>query len=129
MKDGKAIDITVVDQMRWPAIPTEWLEFGRLSVSDTCYEVSACSLFEGPRIGAAMHMSTGGMALATPAGWAYEASLNASHKFVGNEKIDSKPEFLRDESGVDVYPDRSIRRNVYAALPKKGDGETRCKLG
>lgn len=82
--NGKALDIAVVDQMRGPTIPAEWLEFAHLALSGNGGKVAACWLFEGPRIAAGTHISAKGMTLATPEGWTYEDSLSANFKFVEN---------------------------------------------
>lgn len=82
--NGKALDIAVVDQMRGPTVPAEWLEFAHLALSGNGGQVAACWLFEGPRIAAGTHMSAKGGSLATPEGWTYEDSLSANFKFVEN---------------------------------------------
>lgn len=48
--NGKALDIAVVDQMRGPTIPAEWLEFAHLALSGNGGKVAACWLFEGPEL-------------------------------------------------------------------------------
>ena len=113
VRNCQAVDIAVVDQIRGPTIPAEWLEFAHLSIDETENKVAACWLFEGPRIGAGIHMSTLSIALATPAGWTYADSLSANFKFVGNEEMNEKLKFLRHENGTDVYLDLSTGKEVY----------------
>jgi hypothetical protein len=95
VKDGQAVDIAVVDQMRGLTMPSEWLEFAHLSLGETGNKVAACWLFEGPRIAAGIHMPSKSMTLATPEGWTYDDSLSANFKFVGNDEMDEKLKFLR----------------------------------
>lgn len=116
--DGKAVDIAVVDQMRGPTMPAEWLQFARLSIGGTGDKVAACWLFEGPRMGAGIHLPAKGMTLATPDGWVYEDSLSAKFKFVENEALREKMKFLRHENGMDVYLDRSTGKEVYVGRPQ-----------
>lgn len=116
--DGQAVDIAVVDQMRGPTMPAEWLEFARLSLGERENRVAACWLFDEPRIAAGIHMPAKGMALATPDGWTYDGSLSANFKFVENEDMQEKLKFLRHENGTDVYLDRSTGKEVYVGRPK-----------
>ena len=76
VRDGQAVDIAVVDQMRGPTMPSEWLEFARLSLGGTENKVAACWLFEGPRIAAGIHMPAKGMTLATPDGLTYHHTFH-----------------------------------------------------
>ncbi len=118
VRDGQAVDIAVVDQMRGPTMPAEWLEFARLSFGVTENKVAACWLFEGPRLAVGIHMSAKEMTLATPDGWTYEDSLSANFKFVENEEMQEKLKFLRHEDGTDVYVDRSTGKEVYIGRPQ-----------
>jgi uncharacterized protein YdhG (YjbR/CyaY superfamily) len=113
VRNGKAIDIAVVDQMCGPTVPAEWLEFARLPLGDTGGEVAACWLYEGPRFAGGPHMPAREMTIATPDGWTYEGSLSADFKFVGNAEMDEKLKFLRHEEGTDVYLDLSTGKEVY----------------
>jgi len=116
--DGRALDIAVVDQMRGPTIPAEWLEFGPLSFDETGYKVSACWLQEGPRIATGIHVPAKPMTLATPHDWSYANSLSAQFTFVENEQMQNDLEFLRHEDGMDVYLERSSGKKVYVGRPK-----------
>ena len=118
VRGGQAVDIAVVDQMRGPTMPAEWLEFARLSLGGTENKVAACWLFEGPRIAAGIHMPAKGMTLATPDGWTYDDSLSANFKFVENKEMQEKLKFLRHENGTDVYLDRSTGKEVYVGRPQ-----------
>lgn len=119
LRDGRAVDVAVVDQIRGPTMPAEWLEFAHLSLGETGNTVAACWLYEESRIGTGTHFSGGPMELATPEGWAYENSLSANFKFVGNEELEDKMKFLRQEDGVDVYLDLSTGEEVYVGRPGK----------
>ena len=118
VRDGQAVDIAVVDQIRGPTMPAEWLEFVRLSLGGTENKIAACWLFEGPRMGWGIHMPTKEITIATPDGWYYEDSLSANFKFVKNEEMQEKLKFLRHENGTDVYLDRSTGKDVYVGRPQ-----------
>ena len=85
---GKAVDITVVDQMCGPTITTEWLEFARVSFRNSENKVATCWLFDEPRIaGPGIYTKGLSMTVATPDGWEYEDSLSANFKFHSNEEM------------------------------------------
>jgi hypothetical protein len=86
-QEGKAIDIAVADQQRGLTSHCDWLEFGRLSLPGVGGKVSACWFFDGPRIGAGLHMRGTSMSLVTPVGWRYEGSLSQQFKFVPNDRL------------------------------------------
>lgn len=75
------IDGAVVDQQRGPTLQCDWLEFAKLKFADLG-KVSACWLFEKPRIGSGLHLTSTKMSLATPSGWTYEGSLSEKFLFV-----------------------------------------------
>ena len=81
LSDQRIVDIAVVDQQRGPTMACDWLEFAKLNFGDRG-KVSACWLFEGPRIAAGGHLPAKQMDLATPAGWTYEGSLSEKFVFV-----------------------------------------------
>lgn len=113
VRDGHPVDIAVVDQMRGPTIPAEWIEYARLTLGTSGNKVAACWLYDGNRVAAGIHMPAQSMSLATPDGWRYEDSLSANFKFVDNDEFDEKLEFLRSDDGVDVYRDRQTGREVF----------------
>lgn len=114
LSDGHCVDIAVVDQMRGPTMPAEWLEFARMPLNgDTHRKISACWLFEEPRIAAGIHIPAKGFQIATPPGWTYEHSLSAEFKFVESRELPGKLKFLRHEEGVDVYLDFDTGKEVF----------------
>jgi hypothetical protein len=115
LQDGNAQDISVVDQMRGPTMPTEWLQFAHLPFGEGEAKVAACWLFEGQRLAAGLHFRGKEMSLATPQGWRYEDSLSANFKFVKDEESKERLRFLRHEEGMDVYLDVASGKEVYLA--------------
>jgi hypothetical protein len=110
---GVCKDIAVIDQVRGPTMPVEWLEYAQIPFGDTGGRVAACWLFEGPRVAAGVHLSCSALELATPEGWRYEQSLSAKFSFVPRSQVQSRLCFLRQEDGVDVFLDTTTGKEVY----------------
>ena len=111
--NDKAEDIAVVDQQRGPTTDCDWLEFAKLPFGQAGGKVSACWLFDQPRIAAGVHLRGKSIDLATPPGWKFEESLSHRFGFVPNEKVDERLQFVRNENGVDVFLDRETGKEVY----------------
>ena len=79
--DSEFIDGAVIDQQHGPTLRCDWLEFAKLNFAERG-KVSACWLFEGPRICSGLHLRSTQMSLATPSGWIYEGSLSETFLFV-----------------------------------------------
>jgi hypothetical protein len=118
VQDGLAIDIAVVDQIRGPTMPVEWLEYAQIPFADTGSKVAACWLFEGPRMAAGIHFPGRSLELATPAGWRYDESLSANFSFVPTDQVQSRLRFLRLEDGVEVFLDTATGKEVYVGRTK-----------
>jgi ADP-ribosylglycohydrolase len=98
LSEGKCVDVAVVDQQRGPTMPCDWLEFGRFRFGNNDEQVSACWLFEGPRIAHGLHLKGTHFELATPPGWDFNNSLSARFTFLSNEQSEGRLQFLgRDE--------------------------------
>ncbi|MGA2404742.1 MAG: hypothetical protein ABSG91_24080 [Syntrophobacteraceae bacterium] len=115
LHDRHAVDIAVVDQLRGPTSPADWLEFSIVELGGSGNKVAACWLFEGERMGRGIHFPTKGLALATPPGWRYENSLTAKFKFVESAEVSERMKFVRHEAGKDVYLDLATGKEVYMA--------------
>ena len=111
--NGTAQDIAVVDQQQGPTTKCEWLEFARLPFGESGGTVSACWLFEGPRMGAGVHFRGLTMDLHTPPGWTFEDSLSKKFAFIPIQDAQSRLDFLRSENGVDVFLDRETGKEVF----------------
>ena len=78
-RDGRAVDLAVVDQLQGPMFSAEWLEFAHVPApGPPGKRLAACWRFEGPRRGYGIHMPSLQMEIALPAGWRYEGSLSDS---------------------------------------------------
>jgi hypothetical protein len=103
VRDGRAVDFAVVEQMSGPTTPVKWLDFAHVPFDESGGEVAVCWLYEGPRMAVGLHMPSMLMQIATPDGWSYERSLSAKHLYVANEDLAERFELVRHgEDGIDV---------------------------
>jgi hypothetical protein len=97
LRDGKCIDIAVIDQQQGPTRPCDWIECARVPFGNTGGKVSMCWLFDEPRVAAGTHLKSLQMKLATPVGWVFEGSLSDKFTFVPTEEVASRLKYLRTE--------------------------------
>jgi hypothetical protein len=116
--EGRCQDIAVVDQLRGPTMPVDWLEYAQFPFGQTGGKVAACWLFEGPRVAAGIHLPGSRLELATPDGWRYDESLSADFTLVPTDQVQSRLRFLRNEGGVDVFLDSATGKEVYGGDTK-----------
>ena len=100
--DGECDEIAVVDQLRGPTLPCDWLEFGHTCMSGTSNHCAACRL-----------LGSRSDCLYTPEGWVFEGSLSDRPNLVPTSQVDQTMKFLRHENGLDVYLDRRTGKEVY----------------
>jgi hypothetical protein len=100
IRDGQAIDLVVVDQMRGTMVACEWIEFGKIPLS-------------GGDVSAARIKGSTSTQLFTPDGWQIEGSLSQTFGFVPNGRKDKALQFLRHERGLDVYFNALTGKEVY----------------
>ena len=113
LDDGKTVDIAVLDQQRGPTISCNWLEFGRLPFGVGGNKVSACWLFDGPRLAAGLHVRGTSMELCMPLGWTFENSLSRSFAFAPSGEENKHFRFVRSDDGINVYLDIETGKEVY----------------
>jgi len=109
MDGGKAIDLVVIDQMRGPAVPCDWIEFGHISLDgDKSRSVAACRL-AGSEVGECV----------MPEGWNFEGSLSRTHSFIPVEHLDKATEKIGEKDGLDVYRDGLTGGEMFVGRPFK----------
>ena len=113
-RDGRAVDIVVVDQLRGPTTTCDWVEFGHVPHEGGAGRIACCRLNGSPLT----HVSM-------PDGWLYEESLSSSYGFVPSEHVDSSLRFLRHEDGLDVYLSPLSDQEVYVARDIDTGGRSR----
>lgn len=102
LRDGRAIEIAVVDQMRGPTSQCDWLEFGHMNLGDN-----------GPRIAACRLAGSSVLEVVLPPEWKPEDSLSSSFGFVPLEHAKKGLKYLRHENGLDVYLSSVTGKEVY----------------
>lgn len=112
--DGKARDMVVCDQLRGALVGCDWVELGALPISED-QKVQAAWLYEGPRFGAGMHLTSLSMTLHVPDGWEYEGSISQQGTLMAHDDVARDLEFLRSETGQQVYWDKHRQREVFVA--------------
>jgi len=118
LDNGRAIDLTVVDQQRGLTTDCDWLEFAKLPYKGE-ERVSTCWFFDDPRTGDGIHMHELSIEMATPAGWKFEGSLSQNFTFVPEEDLADRLVPLREENGVHVCLDLDTGKEVYIGDTKK----------
>lgn len=103
LQEGSAQDLVIVDQRRGFAASCTWADFGRVNLGgNPDQRVAACRLNTSHQ-----------QMVFTPNGWTYEDSLSARHLFVDNRWVPEFMDFLRHESGLDVYRDLRTGKEVF----------------
>jgi hypothetical protein len=109
LRDGRFVEIAVVDQHQGATADCDWLGFG--------YH------FKGFSYVYLAGTDENGL-VAVPSGWSLESSLTRHHTFVSNESMASQLLFLRREGSNDVFMNRATGREVRVArtsgaIPKR----------
>jgi hypothetical protein len=103
LRDGMSQDFAVTNQVEGILHPCEWLEIGRVTISeDEEQTVLACRL-----VGTMTNF------LATPIGWKFEGSLSNEYKVFDAGQISESMEFVRRKGNVDVYRDLQTGKESY----------------
>jgi hypothetical protein len=100
-REGKTIDLVVIDQTRGPTTSCDWVEFGKIPMGGG--NVAACKLSDSS-------LDT----LVTPHGWNYEGSLSETYGFVPSGHENKSLRFLGHEGGLDIYLNLVTEKEVHA---------------
>ena len=112
--DGVARDLVVVDQMRGPLVPCEWIEFGHVDLDgDQAQRVAACR-----RKGSEQQR------LVCPGGWSFDQSLSATYGFVPSEHLEKSMSLLRREDGLDIYRNELTGKEMYVGRSHPKDSKS-----
>ncbi|HEY7300497.1 MAG TPA: hypothetical protein VH684_21585 [Xanthobacteraceae bacterium] len=101
LRDGKAQDVVVADQMRGFTALCDWAEFGRIK------------LRSGQTVSAAQLKGTSSRQLFCPEDWKYEGSLSEQFGFVPTGQEHKSLTLLHREGGMEVYLNRLTGKEVY----------------
>ena len=110
IEDDKALDMTVVDQVKGSLAPAAWLTFGKVNIliEQKPQSLSACK--------EANSLSTN---LITPSNWSYDGSLSQKHSFVRTEELNKDVIFVGHKDGCDIYLNKSTGKKLYAGRSGK----------
>ena len=127
LDQGSPVDIAVVDQLTGPTTKCDWLEFSRFPVDDSEGRISACWLFEGPRVGYGLHTKSLEIKIEVPRGWEYEGSLSQDYVFIPLGEEMKQSTYLESKDGIDVYYHTPTGKIRYVSRPfsKNGLGRPR----
>jgi hypothetical protein len=104
-KDGRAEDIVVVDQLRGPTVPADWLTQGSLTTPSL--SIKMCWFSAGKL----------SMEVTLPGSWKYEGSLSESANLVPIDAKGQPCQFVRHEEHGDTYLDTSTGKEVFVPRP------------
>jgi hypothetical protein len=108
LKEGKAEDLVVVDQIKGPMVACDWIEFGKIGwEGDPNKRVSACNLVNS-KIDQIL----------TPDGWKYDRSLSKHFGFVSTVNKNERLVPIENKNGCDVYLDLSHGKEVFIGRTK-----------
>jgi hypothetical protein len=109
LEDGRTKNIVIVDQLRGPLAPCDWIEFGHISLdAGATQRVAACRL-----------KGSTSPTLTKPDGWRFENSLSCSYGFTPTQSVGKALKFLRNENGLDVYWSELSGKEVYVGRPRR----------
>lgn len=102
-KNGKAIDIAVVDQIQGLLSDCDWIVAGRIDWNnDHNKKVMICRLNPS-------NLDE----ILVPKGWQFETSLTSTTKFIDGNNIPKNLRFVRNENGVDIWIDRETDQESF----------------
>ena len=101
LRDGRALDLCVVDQLKGPTVPCAWLDCGT-------------GVVDGHTLAACQVKGSQGRILSCPDGWSFAGSLSASPAFVPFGQASERLVRLAvDDTGVEAYLDLGTGRERY----------------
>jgi len=110
VRDGKAIDLVVVDQQKGFLMSCDWGEYGHVDwQKDSNKKIAACR-----------RVDSKSDQIVTPINWSYEESLSKEFKFVESGHVPEHMDFLRHEGNMDVYRDLKTGKEVFVGRPEVG---------
>jgi hypothetical protein len=111
LEEDSSVDMVVIDQMRGPTTPCDWIEFGHVELS-------------GNRIAVARLAGSQLKQVITPPEWKFEGSLSQTFALVPAGAEDKSLRFLRHERGPNVYLNLLTGREVYMGRTAGDGGRT-----
>jgi len=108
LKDGKAEDLVVVDQIKGPMAACDWIKLGKTDwQNDPQKKVSVCFMV-GSKIDHVL----------IPDGWEYERFLSQHFALVPTTERYEKTILIEDKDGCEVHIDLTTGKKVYLGRTK-----------
>lgn len=104
LRSKQAVDLVVVDQLRGPTTPCDWIKLGYIRLSEHGIQLLAAGICEADFEN-----------LDVPDGWTEENSISASPNFIPNGKTRDELEYLRTENGIKVFKNKRTGKEVFLA--------------
>ena len=101
LQERQCIDIAVVDQVRGPTAPCDWLEFGRQPEGYTVAWLKGTVPHE----------------IAVPKGWNVENSLSRNYRFIPTAEIKTAVKYGGREGNLDIFTDPKTGEKLYMGRP------------
>ena len=104
VRDGKAIDVCVVDQVQGPTARCDWLEYLHMDI---------CG--DGETICVAVCRAAGdqGNDVFTSESWNIRDCISRNYQFIPTENVKERLELIRHENGQDVFRERASGKEFY----------------
>jgi hypothetical protein len=113
-EEGTAPDVAIADQFHGLLTETDWLELARVDFDVDGHEITVAWLHEGEQHAGDVPEEGDELDVSVPDGWSYETSMSSLARFIPQEEIEERLEFVRhDPSGMDVYRDRASGEELY----------------
>ena len=106
--EGEAEDLVVVDQIKGPMVPCDWIEFGKVDWQDDPQKKVVVCFMIGTKIDQVL----------TPDGWEYDRSLSKHFTFVPTNERYEKTVFIENRDGNEVHIDLATGKEVYRGRAK-----------
>lgn len=122
--EGRSAEVAITDQFHGLLTETAWLEMARVDFDEQDHEITVAWFHEGAQHTGDLPGPGDELEVAVPEGWSYETSLSALARFVPDEEIAARLEFVRHEAdGVDVYRDRATGEELHLRRGAAAPGE------
>lgn len=119
-------EVAIADQFHGLLTETDWIELARVDFDEEGHEITVAWFHEGEEHTGDLPGPGEELEVAVPEGWSYETSMSALARFVPEEEMAARLEFVRhDADGCDVYRDRATGEelHLHCGTAAAGNGE------
>ncbi len=109
LEDDRAVDMTVIDQVRGPVSRCDWVLVNRVPLEGGGIQV-ACLKTAG------QHEE-----VAVPSGWKFEKSLSHQHTYIDPNEVGERLEPVSEEGGLSTFLDKKTGEKVFIGSPGQSE--------